>query len=379
MKMNKKQIAALAVMATISLAGCSHSSDENTQQSNSTANVEVPTENISEGIYEIKNTPSDEAVDETLYAKIATLNAAADKYYKANFDDIISAYGIMTSIEDSYQISASKIVEGTELADDTNLDTYVDVLLIRPSDLASFDGADVKDISDKQLKAFTAYHTTDGYIVSSSKDNGAILTTDRYKSLLGMYATDHGNIVLPVSTQEEYLDIVASVPFDDNSFDVKYVAHDDLYAVVVIGGLTNQANIKEYMLVQKPGGWSVAIDGLESEASPLKVINSSYPDFDSGILPNYTIASYGTAETGFDSYVQQLISAGQLSQSDLPITYSCGAGRFIYFELNSGKKYIGYVDENKKLTFHETDSVNSAVSYMTSVEDVPPLFILKYN
>jgi hypothetical protein len=375
MKMNKKQLAALAVTATISIsfAGCANKSGGQGQTTQNGTNIEVPTENVSAGVYEIKNTPSDEAVDDALYAKIAELNSKADAYYKENFDDLISSYGFMTSIEDGYQVSASK------LSDEADINNYVDVLLLKPADLATFDGVELNDEYDKELKPFTAYHTTEGYIVSSTKDSGGILTTDQYKKLLGMYATDHGNIVLPTSTQEEYLDIVASVPFDDNSFDVKYVAHDDLYAVVVIGGMTNQANIKEYMLVQKPGGWSVAIDGLEASGTPLKEINSAYPDFDKGILPKYTIASYGTAETGFDSYVQQLVTAGQLSQSDLPVTYSCGAGNFIYFELTSGKKYIGHIDANKKLTLHDTDSVNNAVNYMTSAEDNPPLFILKYN
>ena len=112
MKMNKKNaiiasVAAVCVVGAIGVGVWYSQNNETAQkraeieeqiQEATTANVEVPTENPSAGIYEIKTTPSQEAVDEALYSKIASLNNAAKTYFDENDTSLLCVYGLMRCV-----------------------------------------------------------------------------------------------------------------------------------------------------------------------------------------------------------------------------------------------------------------------------------------
>lgn len=393
MKMNKKNaiiasVAAVCVVGAIGVGVWYSQNNETAQkraeieeqiQEATTANVEVPTENPSAGIYEIKTTPSQEAVDEALYSKIASLNNAAKTYFDENDTSLLCVYGLMYSDETDFTVSASEVAESTGLTVDDNIDDYADVLLIRPSDLAQFDSVELRSDTDTTLKPFTAYNSSEGYIISSYEDEGGILTMEEYRNLLGTYASDHGSIVNATEDDETYWDIVAATDFDDTHYDIKYVAYDEKYAVAVIGGMTEKNNIKQYVLIKKPGGWSVILDNLESSLTPRYDVNRSYPDMELGLLPMYTIAEFGTIKTGFVEYEQSLIELGLITEDDMPEVYSCGAGKFVYIEMTSGKKLLGVVNDSNQLEFYEVGSTNEAISAMLQFQETPPLFILHYN
>lgn len=393
MKMNKKNaiitsVAAVCVVGAIGVGVWYSQNNETAQkraeieeqiQEATTANVEVPTENPSAGIYEIKTTPSQEAVDEALYSKIASLNNAAKTYFDENNTSLLCVYGLMYSDETDFTVSASEVAESTGLTVDDNIDDYADVLLIRPSDLAQFDSVELRNDTDTTLKPFTAYNSSEGYIISSYEDEGGILTMEEYRNLLGTYASDHGSIVNATEDDETYWDIVAATDFDDTHYDIKYVAYDEKYAVAVIGGMTEKNNIKQYVLIKKPGGWSVILDNLESSLTPRYDVNRSYPDMELGLLPMYTIAEFGTIKTGFVEYEQSLIELGLITENDMPEVYSCGAGKFVYIEMTSGKKLLGVVNDSNQLEFYEVGSTNEAISAMLQFQETPPLFILHYN
>ena len=342
--------------------------------------VEVPTENQSEGVYEIKNTPSEEAVDDVLYSKIASLNTAAKSYFDSNRTDLICTYGLMYSDKDNCTVTASAVAKSAGITVDGDIDSYADVMLIKPADLSDYDGIKLKKTTDKDLKPFIAYNTSQGYIISSVDDKGGILTKDQYRELLGKYAADHGTVRTPESSDEDYMDISASAAsaLADGGYDIKYLACDDKYAVVVIGGTTTPNNIKEYVLIKKSGGWSIIKDGLETSSYPRAEVNNDISDMELGLLPPYTIAKYGDIKTGFVSYEQTLIKLGMITEEDMPETYSCGAGRFAYLELKSGKKLLGIVNSENKLEFYEVKSVSEAISAMTKTEAEPPTFILHF-
>lgn len=393
MKMNKKNaiitsVAAVCVVGAIGVGVWYSQNNETAQkraeieeqiQEATTANVEVPTENPSAGIYEIKTTPSQEAVDEALYSKIASLNNSAKTYFDENDTSLLCVYGLMYSDETDFTVSASEVAESTGLTVDDNIDDYADILLIRPSDLAQFDSVELRNDTDTTLKPFTAYNSSEGYIISSYEDEGGILTMEEYRNLLGTYASDHGNIVSATEDDETYWDIVAATDFDDTHYDIKYVAYDEKYAVAVIGGMTEKNNIKQYVLIKKPGGWSVIMDNLESSLTPRYDVNRSYPDMELGLLPMYTIAEFGTIKTGFVEYEQSLIELGLITEDDMPEVYSCGAGKFVYIEMTSGKKLLGVVNDSNQLEFYEVGSTNEAISAMLQFQETPPLFILHYN
>ena len=181
MKMNKKNAAITSVIAVCLIGaiggGVWYSQNNETAQKRAeieqqiqeatTANVEVPTENPSAGVYEIKTTPSNEAVDDALYAKIAKLNTAAKTYFDKNDKSLLCAYGLMYSDDSDFTVSASQVAESEGIEVDSDIDDYADILLVRPSDLAQFESIELKNDSDTSLKPFTAYNSSKGYIISS--------------------------------------------------------------------------------------------------------------------------------------------------------------------------------------------------------------------
>jgi hypothetical protein len=355
--------------------------EEQLQTEATTVQVEVPTENSSAGIYEIKSEASKETVDEALYSKIASINTAIDSYYSSNKGSLLCVYGLMYSDTDDYTVSVSKIATASNLDFGDDIDNYADALLIRPSDLSQFDGLELKHPKSTDLTPYSAYHTSEGYIISSSTDAGGIITADQYRTLLGTYATDHGTVHTPNSTDEDYLDIAASAAFafDGGKYEMKYVACDDTYGVAVIGSLDDPTKIAEYIMTKKPGGWAVLKDGIEKSTLPRIEVNNLVPDMDLGLLPKYTIAEFGDIKTGFIDYEQSLVKLGMLTADDMPEVYSCGAGRFAYIEMSSGKKLLGIVNSNKQLEFYEVSSTNEAIAAMVDEQENPPIFILKFS
>lgn len=391
--MNKKKIIAGSAAIVIVLAGAgiwqlsghkapNESKDVTTQTTsaeNATVSVEVPTENVSAGIYEIKNVPDNAPVDDALYARIATLNSAVKEYYKSGSKSLLCMYGLMYSDVDNFTVSASKVLEKSGAQPIADIDNFADVLLIRPSDLSDYENAQLKNPDDTRLKPFTAYNSSIGYIISSHEDKGAILTTDEYRQLLGSYSSDHGQVQNPAPSTEDYLDISACVAPEDGNYDIKYIACDEKYAIAVSGSLAHPQNIKQYLLLKKPGGWSVVMEGLESSLSPRYDINQVYPDMELGLLPKYTIAEYGEIKSGFPDFEQSLIKLGMITNEDMPEVYSCGTGRFAYIELTSGKKLLGIVNDQNKLEFYPVSNTNEAIAYMLKAQEKPPVFILHYE
>lgn len=346
---------------------------------NTTISVEVPTENVSAGVYEIKNTPDTSPVDDALYANIAALNNAVRDYYNANSKSLLCMYGLMYSDADNFTVSASKVLEQAGTQPIASIDDYADVLLIRPADLAGFQNAELRRPEDKALKPFTAYNSSQGYIVSSYEDKGAVLTRDEYRQLLGTYATDHGQAQNPAPSTDDYLDISACAAVGEGGYNIKYIACDEKYAVMVSGSVKDSKKIRQYVLTKKTGGWCIVMDGLENSLTPRYDVNQTYPDMELGLLPKYVIAEHGEIKSGFPEFEQSLIKLGMITNEDMPETYSCGAGRFAYIELNSGKKLLGYVNDQNKLEFYPVNNTNEAIAYMLKFQENPPVFILNYE
>ncbi len=380
--------AACAIAAVILMSSDKNPADDTlpegaaqTQAQQDTEDNEADTEVTSSGIYEVKNTPSDEAADDALYAKLAPLNTAVNDYFNLHRQNLISSYGFMYSLRDNFSVSASDIASTQGIQIPTDMDDYTDIILIKPSDLAQTEGISLM-YKGEELKPFTVYNSSSGYVISSADEKGGIITADQYRALLGKYSPDHGNVSVPAVTDSIYADIMRDIydDFEGDSIDVKYIANDSKYASVVAGSLTKPDDIREYVLTQDADtGWHILLDSLESSASPKVDANSVAPDMEPGLMPKYTIASYGGIKTGFADYEQSLVKLGMLTQEDLPETYSCGAGRFAYIETASGKKLLGIVNDSKQLEFYEVNDNTEAIAAMLKVDTAPPVFILDYS
>lgn len=348
------------------------------EEQNSTADL---VEQAGENAIEVKDEPSNLEVNEEVYGVMSQINEACYNYYNNGNENknLISVYGYLYDDGAEDIVTAEGLLEAGVISCDDEY-TNMDILLIKPSSLSIYEGIDI-NIGDNELELYTALKLKDGYLISSYNNKGGILTTEQYKELLFSYVYEHGAIKNPKSGDAVYEDIMSVVAKESgfNKFDVKHIACDDLYAAVVVGDGNNSVDIREYVLTKIDSSWEIILSGLEKEKDIRWLVNYNYPDMELGLLPKYTIAEYGTVKQGFNPYIESLIELGMVSDGDLPEIYSCGVGKFVYFQFESGKKLLGCVDDNNKLEFFEVGDTEEAIKYMLSYQDTPPVFILKFE
>jgi hypothetical protein len=332
-----------------------------------------------DGITEYKTGLSDLEPTDEIYASMAELNEAVDKYCDENIGSkgLVSEYGLMFDLSANSLVDFGTIVSAEYFENLSDLKDNVDILYIFPKDLGNV--AD-KAIEGDTLTAMTALNTKYGYYVSGTGIEGVTLTQEQYNALLKMYSFNHGDRRNPEVGSDEYNAIMAATGFSE-PYDVKHIDCDDKYAVVVVGSLNDASEVKQYMLINENDSWSVALDGLESKPNPRQTVNQKYPDMELELMPKYIIAAYGEILSGLDDYVSSVKGLGLLNDLDTSDgIYTCGVGKFVYMQSNStGKRLLGHLDENNSLQFFEVDSLEEAVANMLELEDDPPVFILKFD
>ena len=318
--------------------------------------------------------PSDEQINSMI-----TVAEGAQKYYddKAVSDGFLSQFGFLYSLSKENTVSLSDIIaDGYAKADD-DITKNTDVLLIRPSDYNSVIGAEG---GEKDLSVFTALNTKNGYFLAGVGVEPKMLTAQQYQQLVGMYSFEHGEIKNPKKGEDEYNAIIKASGISGN-IDVKHIACDNKYAVLVIGSLDDPTDIKEFAFLNDNGKWGIIANDLATVANAKQYMNERYPDMELGLLPIYNIKDYGAIVTGFDDYVSSLVSLGMIKDGDMKQgAYECGAGNFVYIEPKAtGKRLIGHVNSQNKLEFFEASSLEEAISIMLQKEKNPPVFILKFD
>lgn len=331
------------------------------------------------GVVEYKTGLSDLVLDESLISEIKELNEAVDKFYndKKDTDGIITEYGLMFDMADNKLIDTVTLSNEDYFSISEKLSGNVDILYIRPGDLG---GIADKAIKGSELAPMTAINTADGYYVSSKDIEAVYVDEKTYKTLLRYYSFSHGDRRNPTAGSDEYKAIMAATGFAE-PYDVKHIDCDDKYAVVVVGSLTDNSDIREYVLVNDNGSWSLGIDGLEDKGNARQLVNHKYPDMELELMPKYNIGSYGKIMTNLTDYIDQLKQLKLLNDSDLTDgTYNCAAGTFVYIQANStGKRLLGHLGSDGKLQFFEVNSLEEAVANMVELDEEPPVFIVKFN
>ncbi|MBR1738150.1 MAG: hypothetical protein IJ736_14260, partial [Firmicutes bacterium] len=248
---------------------------------------------------------------------------------------------------------------------------------IRPCDVNEIDGAEADE--SEVLKVFSAMPADDGVYISSADYKGGMISYDDYKALIMKYSFDHGEINIPKKDDEmfdKFLSLLRNLT--GKEYDVKYMANDEKYGIAVVGEKDDNAAIKSFLFMKKDGEWKVEGKKLEENPALRYSLNQMYPDMELGLLPDYNITDYGKIQSELTKFIDDFKAKGIIHDSDYPVVYSCGTGRFLYIEMSSGKKVLGAVNNQRELETYTVDNVNEAVAYMKSFEDRPPLFILKY-
>lgn len=277
------------------------------------------------------------------WSKLEAVAKSARDYYN-NSSSVISKAGKMYHTGRQENIYVPYLCKNAGLDSKYN-DFSCDVLLIKGSDLAKFDGSNVPENS-MGFGVFTAAKQPNGgkYMISSPEGNAGLLLEGSYRELLRKYNQDHGNVGRLFRTSDTYKRIVNFVRVYEgryDKFDVRDVRADGKYAVVVFSPKENPNDIREYILLKDNNFWEVVIDNLEREYSVMQAVNRKLPDFNLALLPSYTIANYkNNFKADFSDVHQTMTRLGMLESAD-QIYYQCGTTNYCYIMLYNGTKYVG--------------------------------------
>jgi hypothetical protein len=369
--MNKKKIMAVSVIvviiAIVAAAFVAYNSINKSSGSDEVEDSEYNTEEIQVGL-------SDVELTDGLKADLVKLNAGCAKFLEEHKEDagLVCAYGFLHSLTMDADVTVKKLISEKYFDKNDEISAYTDLLFIRPSDYAEVSG---KAAEGDELTIFTGFNTKDGYYVSSDGIEATMLTEEQYNNLVFRYICEHGEITSPEKGDPTYSAVVS--PVAQSGADIKYVTHDDKYAIVVTGSLSDPRDVKEYLITNSTGAWSVALEGIEKEKSPKQFVNLQYPDVDFGLFPLYTIADYDLPKTDMSDYVPSLKQLGMMDEGE-NVTYGCGTGHYVYIVTDTNKKLLGVLDDNKKLNFYQMTDVKEAKNSMMNLQSNAPTYILKY-
>ncbi len=322
---------------------------------------------------------SDIELTDELKAEVKNTASEAQKYIEANRQDrtLTSQYGLLYSYKDKANVLPSEVIEDIKLPADTQ--SEMDILYISPTDVDKITQEPAFGANSQMLSAMVSVNTKEGYYVADPMGNEALLSEEEMKNLLLSYSPAHGQIVNPPRNSEAHTAIITAANIQGANFDIKHIACDDKYAVVVANDVNNPADIREYAL-KNENGWHIMGDSLAKDENSYITVNTAAPDMDMGLMPIYNIASFDAITTDKISDVaDSLIGLGSLTEADKQTMYACSCGRFVYIEPQNGKKLVGYIDDDGKLNFNEAENINEVIAYMLSCSEDPPVFIAKFE
>lgn len=312
---------------------------------------------------------------------IKELNEKLDEYYMKMWDSskFISSYSYFTKYNGE-EVKISDIEESLDYSFPKELkDTSFHFL--KPKDLKPFLNDKISNEDQEILTVYTAIPIEEGVFISSKYDEGGILSNEEYKNLVMSQSWVHGDIKNPIPDDIEYKEIVKATIEKDSVLkdgNVKHLAHDDKYGIIVMSSKVDPAYIKQYALEKnKDKGWKIIVEDLEMVDSRI-FVNYAYTDFELGLLPKYEISEYKNISSKLDSVINQLKSSGDLDNSEKPI-YSCTAGNFTYIEYESGLKTLLYKQSKGTTDIFEVDNFKTALSKMIELEKNAPIFILNFK
>lgn len=257
----------------------------------------------------------------------------------------MSKNGKLYGYQDSCFITPAMLMNEGYLESGMDTTGY-ELLLLRGSDIARYDGASVPS-NQMGLGIFVAVKQDGKYLIASPSGKVAQLSQENYAALLASYTQSHGTAGRLSSASTEYARILNYICLYEGKFEDFYVRElrkDNKYAVVTFSTKADTANVKQYILENANGFWEVVYPNLQQESYPIYAVNRKLPDLNIDLLPKYNLSSwkyYIRAEQG--GAVAALFS-GHYIASQSEIVYQCAVTDCAYFRLQDGTRYVAYLD-----------------------------------
>lgn len=279
-----------------------------------------------------------------IYSALQAYATQGQNYYTQN----VYAEGLVTRGGKLYNAKGTAI-NAAYLDNYTNVNSQLenfgcDVLLIKGSDLALYEGAQVPAASNG-LSVFTAIKLAGNnkILLSSAAGSAGSITLEDYRKLLKSYNQNHGEIGSPVAGSEEYERILNFIRVHEGIYDSYFVREmkmDEKYAIVTLSSQANTLDIKQYILINDNNFWEVAMSEIETEVRVVTAVNQHLPDFNLSLLPTFNIAASKNNLKADNSAVFKVMVMNNLIESTSQIYYACGTTDYCYIVLYDNSKFL---------------------------------------
>lgn len=320
-------------------------------------------------------------LDEEVKKNIKELNENLDNYYMQNWDNnkFISFYSYFSTY-DEVEVEFENIAKDMGYTIPDSLKEVV-IHFVKPKSLKPYLNDKISDEDLEILTVYTALPVEDGVYISSKFDEGGVISNEDYKKFVLEHSWEHGEIKTPDKNSEEYKEILSTIGTnypEVKDGNVKYIACDDKYAIIVISSLQDPSCIREMALQKDENGqYNVIVDELEKVDSRI-FVNYAYTDFNLNMLPIYEISSYPNISNDVTPYITAFKESGDLGENE-ELTYGCTGGNFAYLEFKSGLKMLVHTNVDGVSNIYQVDDYKEAISQMVQLEENPPVFILNFE
>lgn len=326
---------------------------------------------------------SEYLTDSSLQDEWEALDAIAEagqNYYMENF----SKTRVITKNGYLYNKASEELIDVRYLVANGYLESkYVaacaEVLLLDCDDFRHYDKFSLKSW-ETGLTVFASlkHPSSNVYLITTSKSAGGALSASQYAALLNSYYQNHGAVGRIYSGVEEYSRILNFISMYESKYEnyyVRSIISDNKYAMVVLSGQSNTADIKQYILKRSGSIWEVVLAGLESDPRVIITVNKTLPDYNITMLPAYTINDFlGSLSKDKYELTSEMISRGMISGTE-DIKYIAGTTNYCYIILGNEIKYIcNYTGE--KWNIVQVTSSDEAQNKMLAISKTSPTFII---
>lgn len=305
---------------------------------------------------------------------------AGQNYYTENF----SKTRVITKNGYLYNKSSEELIDVRYLVANGYLEskyvaTSAEVLLLNCDDFSHYDDFSLKSW-ETGLTVFASmkHPSSNAYLLTTSKSAGGALSASQYAALLNSYYQNHGAAGRLDSGSEEYSRILNFINMYESKYENYYVRSilaDNKYAMVVLSGQSNAADIKQYILKRSGSIWEVVLAGLESDPRVIITVNKTLPDYNITMLPAYTINDFlGSLSKDRYELTAEMTARGMIS-STADIKYISGTANYCYIVLKNEIKYIcNYTGD--KWNIVQVTSSDEAMNKMLAISKTAPTFII---
>ena len=308
---------------------------------------------------------------------------AGQIYYNDYFskNKIITKNGYMYNLSSGRKIDVTYLVETGYLSSEY-LNSGCELLLLLSEDVKNMGNVRLGG-AEHGLTAFAMLKNPyeSSFLISSGASDGGIISSGEYNGILSEYNQKHGSIARIYPDSGEYNRILNFINMYEGKYEqyfARSVVRDDKYCFVTLSPQSDSGNIKQYILKNSKGIWEVVCTGLEKEPRLAVFVNKTVPDFNTDMLPNWSVYDFRDSINKYKNDVLILMSQKGLITGSADIEYVCGATNYYYIVLKNKLRYIARYN-GTTWEYNQVSSNYDAESQLSGYGNVIPIFIVWDN